>query len=93
MSTPARGFSRHSTASLPRLPLGLRPRQPAHRSGPATGTITVPRGEWFWFKYTRGSWDKVEMWPACVEADNRYGFGAAHPMRDDTVFGWADWCK
>jgi len=27
-----------------------------------------------------------------VEATNRYGFGAARPVRADTVATWADWC-
>jgi alpha-glucosidase len=58
----------------------------------AIGVTEVPRGEWFYYKYTRGDWDTVEMWPGCASADNRYGFGAAHPTRDDVVQGWADWC-
>jgi alpha-glucosidase len=58
----------------------------------AEGVLSVPRGEWFWFKYTRGDWSTVEKWPACEEATNRYAFGAAHPGRDDTVWAWADGC-
>ncbi len=58
----------------------------------ATGALSVPRGEWFYYKYTRGSWGTVEKWPGCVEASNRYGFGAAHPERRDEVFAWADLC-
>jgi alpha-glucosidase len=58
----------------------------------AEGVLSVPRGEWFWFKVTRGDWATVEKWPACEEATNRYAFGAAHPGRDDTVWTWADLC-
>ncbi|MBN1945489.1 MAG: DUF5110 domain-containing protein [Bradymonadales bacterium] len=58
----------------------------------AHGFLSVPRGEWFDYKYTRGSWETVEKWPDCQEAANRYGFGAAHPLRVDTVWGWRDWC-
>ena len=58
----------------------------------AEGVFEVPRGEWFFYKYTRGDWDTVEKWPACEEADDRYGFGRAHPDRLDEVFGWRDWC-
>ncbi len=58
----------------------------------ASGLVSVPRGAWFYYKYTRGSWGTVEKWPGCEEADNRYGFGAAHPERHDEVFTWADWC-
>jgi len=58
----------------------------------AAGTVEVPRGEWFEYKYTRGTWETVEKWPACEEATNRYSFGAAHPSRHDTVYGWRDWC-
>lgn len=59
----------------------------------ATGTILVPRGEWIEYKYTRGDWTTVEKWPGCVEATNRYELGAAHPVKEDTVFGWADQCN
>ena len=58
----------------------------------AQGLLVVPRGEWFYYKYTRGDWTTVEKWPGCVEATNRYGFGAAHPLRQDTVYAWADLC-
>ena len=58
----------------------------------AHSTIEVPRGEWFFYKYSRGDWCTVEKWPECEEATNRYGFGQAHPDRTDTVFGWRDWC-
>ena len=66
--------------------------------GVAEGTVTVPRGQWFEYKYTRGGWPTVEKYPACVEAKNRYAFGAVHAAGDgvagkvDTVWGWADWC-
>jgi alpha-glucosidase len=59
----------------------------------ATGTLVVPRGEWLEYKYTRGDWSTVEKWPGCVEATNRYELGAAHPLKIDTVFAWADLCN
>lgn len=58
----------------------------------ASGLVSVPRGGWVFYKYTRGDWGTVEKWPGCVEATNRYELGAAHPDKVDTVFGWADWC-
>lgn len=60
--------------------------------GTASGRIAVPRGEWFFYKYTRGDWATVEKWAGCVEATNRYGFGSAHPDRADSVATWADRC-
>ncbi len=59
----------------------------------ATGRVTVPRGEWFEYKYARGSWETVEKWVTdgvCKEALNRYHFGSAHPAKEDTVVTWAD---
>ena len=58
----------------------------------AVGLVPVPRGEWFYYKYTRGDWDTVEKWAGCLEASNRYAFGAAHPVKQDQVETWADWC-
>ncbi|TNF28411.1 MAG: alpha-glucosidase [Deltaproteobacteria bacterium] len=58
----------------------------------ATGTVLVPRGQWFDYKYSWGDWCTVEKWPGCVEADNRYAFGAAHPVKEDQVFEWRGWC-
>lgn len=57
----------------------------------ARGTLSVPRGSWFFYKVTRGGWDTVEKWLGCVEATNRYGYGAPE-TRHDTVAMWADWC-
>jgi alpha-glucosidase len=59
----------------------------------AEGLVPVPRGEWFWYKYARGGWDTVEKWAGCLEAGNRYAFGAAHPVKQDRVETWADWCR
>jgi len=64
--------------------------QPGSEPGTAEALVQVPRGEWFWYKYTRGGWDTVEKWAGCVEASNRYDFGAAHPDKVDTVALWAD---
>jgi alpha-glucosidase len=58
----------------------------------ARGVLTVPRGEWFFCKYTRGSWETVEKWPGCAEASNRYGFGRAG-TRVEEVFAWRDVCE
>jgi alpha-glucosidase len=58
----------------------------------ARGTVRVPRGGWFFYKYTRGGWETVETWSGCVEASNRYGFGAAHPVRSEQVATWRDRC-
>lgn len=58
----------------------------------AAGDLAVPRGEYFFYKLTRGDWTTVEKWPGCVEATNRYGFGQANPARQDTVVAWADRC-
>jgi alpha-glucosidase len=58
----------------------------------AVGEVTVPRGQWFDYKYTRGSWESVEKWAGCLEATNRYAFGAAHPVKEDRVEAWADLC-
>jgi len=58
----------------------------------AAGTVTVPRGRWFDYKYSWGDWCTVEKWPGCAEADNRYAFGAAHATKEDEVFGWRGWC-
>ena len=67
-------------------------------TGLATGTVTVPRGAWFEYKYARGAWNSVEKWPGCAEASNRYAFGAVHALdwdhagKDDEVWQWADLC-
>ncbi len=58
----------------------------------ATGTLTVPRGRWFEYKFARGAWESVERYPDCTEARNRYGFGSAWPVRDETVWRWRDRC-
>ncbi|MGC4117505.1 MAG: glycoside hydrolase family 31 protein [Myxococcales bacterium] len=58
----------------------------------AVGSVPVPRGEWFFYKVTRCDWSTAEMWPNCVPSQNRYGFGAARPQRNDSVAGWDDWC-
>lgn len=60
--------------------------------GLARGYLTVPRGRWFFYKYTRGDWDTVEKWPGCEEAADRYRFGAAPLAQRDTVWQWRDAC-
>ncbi len=59
----------------------------------AEGAVRVPRGKWFEYKYTRGSWATVEKWAGCLEATNRYHFGQAHPVQEDVVEAWADQCR
>lgn len=68
--------------------------QPLAWIGPdkAGGLVSVPRGQYVFYKYTRGGWETVEKWPGCVEATNRYELGAAHPTKVDTVWEWADLC-
>lgn len=67
-------------------------------TGEAFGMVTVPRGAWFEYKYTRGAWSSVEKYPGCIEAKNRYAFGAVHSAsldvagKQDTVWAWADAC-
>ncbi|MGE5182581.1 MAG: TIM-barrel domain-containing protein [Acidobacteriota bacterium] len=59
--------------------------------GVARGTVTVPRGDWLDYKYTRGSWDTVEKAGDCSELADRYRAGAAG-TRVDTVATWRDRC-
>lgn len=61
-------------------------------AGLARESVRLPRGEWFFYNYSRGGWTTVETWAGCAEASNRYGFGAAHPVRADTVAAWRDGC-
>ena len=56
------------------------------------GSILLPRGEWFFYKYTRGDWSTVEKWPGCVEATNRYAQARATQLSDQ-VFDWSDLCQ
>lgn len=68
--------------------------QPLPWIGPdkAGALISVPRGQYVFYKYTRGDWSSVEKYPGCVEAENRYELGKAHPTKEDTVWAWADMC-
>lgn len=59
--------------------------------GVARGTVVLPRGEWFDYKFTRGDWDTVEKLAGCAEAGNRYRFGAPG-AQIDTVATWRDRC-
>jgi len=60
--------------------------------GRVRGSLMLPRGEWFEYKYTRGDWSTVEKWTGCAEASNRYAFGVARPVKTDRVEAWADRC-
>lgn len=68
------------------------PLQWVQPGGLAGGTVSVPRGHWFEYKYTRGDWPTVEKWFGCLEATNRYAYGQAHPTKKDAVEMWADQC-
>jgi alpha-glucosidase len=57
----------------------------------ARGTVMVPRGEWFEYKYGRGDWNTVEKTTGCGERPNRYRFGAPKPQTD-AVTTWRDRC-
>ena len=57
----------------------------------ARGTIMVPRGEWFDYKYSRGDWNSVEKGAGCSERPKRYRFGAPQVQRD-VVETWRDRC-
>jgi alpha-glucosidase len=57
----------------------------------AAGTIRVPRGAWFEYKYTRGDWLTVEKDAACGERVNRARPGGALPVVD-RVARWRDAC-
>ncbi len=62
-------------------------------AGTVTGQMSVPRGQWFFYKYTRGSWSTVEVNGDCSSlAKNRYGFGQANPVRVESVAAWQDIC-
>jgi alpha-glucosidase len=58
----------------------------------AQGTVTVPRGVWFEYKYTLGDWESVEKWAGCLDASNRYTFSKALPVKEDTVEAWNGFC-
>jgi len=58
----------------------------------AEGTVALPRGQWFFYKYTRGDWTTVEKWAGCVEATNRYSYSDARNVFTDDVATWADQC-
>lgn len=59
--------------------------------GVARGTLLVPRGDWFDYKFTRGGWDTVEKLAGCAEAPNRYRFGEP-TTQVDSVATWRDLC-
>jgi hypothetical protein len=60
-------------------------------AGVARGTVTLPRGEWFEYKVTRGSWETVEKQASCAEVANRSRFAAAG-TQIETVATWRDRC-
>ena len=61
-------------------------------TGHVVGVARVPRGQWFFYKFTRGGWDTVERYPDCSEANNRYSLGAAGAPRRERVWTWRDRC-
>jgi alpha-glucosidase len=60
--------------------------------GVAAGTISVPRGAWVDYKYSRGDWLTVEKGASCDELDNRVRVSAAAPVARDRVAQWRDVC-
>jgi alpha-glucosidase len=58
----------------------------------ARGELEVERGAWFFYKFTRGSWETVEKYADCGEVANRYRFGAA-VTQVDAVARWRDDCE
>jgi alpha-glucosidase len=60
--------------------------------GLARGSVMLPRGEWFDYKFTRGDWDTVEKLANCSEARNRYTRSTATTQLD-TVATWRDRCE
>lgn len=66
--------------------------RPLERTGDvAQGTLEVPRGQWFFYKITRGAWSSVEKDATCGERPNRSAIGAASALAI-TVERWADGC-
>jgi len=55
--------------------------------------ITIPRGEWLQYKYSRGDWGRVEKTAGCGELLNRSAVARAHSSIHDTVAAWADICN
>ncbi len=88
-STPA-GSAIHvavSTAGWTHQPLSA-----PSADGWATGTIKVERGKWFFYKFTRGTWQSVEKQSDCGNFANRYAQASAKTAVDVTVTAWADHC-
>jgi alpha-glucosidase len=56
------------------------------------GELEVPRGAWFFYKFSRGGWETVEKQADCGEVSNRYRFGAASDAQVDAVARWRDDC-
>lgn len=59
--------------------------------GVARGTVRLPRGAWFEYKLTRGTWDTVEKRADCGERANRVRLASPEPQVD-TVATWRDRC-
>jgi alpha-glucosidase len=60
-------------------------------AGVARGTVALPRGDWFEYKVTRGTWATVEKLTTCGEVENRSRQAAAG-SQIDTVATWRDRC-
>ena len=56
-----------------------------------TVSIEIPYGEWFEYKYTRGSWETVEKDAVGGEIANRLGRALGDDTHVDSVVNWADW--
>ena len=53
-------------------------------------TLTFPRGSYFSYKYTRGSWGTVEKGSGNQEIENRSGHADVPSTVNDVVARWAD---
>jgi len=66
--------------------------------GKVRGTVPLPRGQWFEYKFVRWEgelpvgWTNPEVGGDCQEMSNRYGFAAASPVRVDTVAAFRNSC-
>lgn len=53
-------------------------------------TLTFPRGAYFSYKYSRGTWGTVEKGSGNQEIENRSGHADVPRVQQDVVARWAD---
>jgi enterochelin esterase-like enzyme len=61
--------------------------------GRATGSVTVAQGSAIEFKFTRGSWERVEKAGDCSELSNRMATADESKTLTAEVANWADICQ